>query len=374
MFARKMVVFYLIALGLLILSKCSWAEINYTVTDLGAFPCGSRTPWSRASSINNSGQIAGDSVSLDGNQHAFIWECGMMKDLGTLGGSTSVSESINNCGTVVGWSHTTGFSNTHAFLWNNGEQMKDLGTLSGDDKSIFSDVNDAGQVIGTSMNSAERHAYIWDSANGMQRINTFSGDAKSGVTAINNYGQIAGSSTDVDGITRAALWHNIDSGECLPALDNAYYSSATDINDAGVVVGIAMVEPGLWSLCHSFIWDSIGGIKDIGFLQPGDNYCHANAINNHGAIVGYSYDSAKSSSTTHAFLQQDGKMYDLTSFIPTALRSSCTAVDINDAGQVIINSGRHAFLLTPVPEPSSILTLFCGIGGMGGLVWRRKSA
>lgn len=27
-----------------------------------------------------------------------------------------------------------------------------------------------------------------------------------------------------------------------------------------------------------------------------------------------------------------------------------------------------------VPEPSSVITLLCGIGGMGGMIWRRKSA
>jgi len=57
-------------------------------------------------------------------------------DLGTLGGNNSFPLGINDRGQVVGWSETadidpnSGFPTFHAFLWNRGV-MHDLGTLGG---------------------------------------------------------------------------------------------------------------------------------------------------------------------------------------------------------------------------------------------------
>ena len=75
-----------------------------TVTDLGAL--GSRQ-YTYATDINNLGQIVGASASARTNQgyHAFLWEDGVMQDLGTLPkDASSRALGISDTGLVVGYS------------------------------------------------------------------------------------------------------------------------------------------------------------------------------------------------------------------------------------------------------------------------------
>jgi probable HAF family extracellular repeat protein len=69
--------------------------------DLGTLGGGS----SRVHAINNRGQVVGGSETVEGEWHAFLWEDGRMKDLGTLGPPATTSsraQGINNAGQVVG--------------------------------------------------------------------------------------------------------------------------------------------------------------------------------------------------------------------------------------------------------------------------------
>jgi probable HAF family extracellular repeat protein len=71
--------------------------------------------------------------------------------MGNLGGNCCNSPvDINSHGQVVGYSSTAGNTTAHAFLWQKGGPMVDLGTLSGDFFSFAFGINDQGVIVGGS--------------------------------------------------------------------------------------------------------------------------------------------------------------------------------------------------------------------------------
>src|SRR5208283_277473 len=131
-----------------------------------------------AYSINDSGEVAGASgtcTTFNPNflnsllaVHALLWENGKATDLGNLGGQTgqaggNIAYGINNQGQVVGNSDLPGDTTFHAFLWNKKTVMQDLGTLSGDVASVSISINDAGTVVGASLDANfNPRAFLWE--------------------------------------------------------------------------------------------------------------------------------------------------------------------------------------------------------------------
>lgn len=197
---------------------------NGVLTDLGTLggPC------SFGVVINDPGQITGYSFTNSTPNPTtgiptvdpFLWDRGRMIDLGTLGGTIGFGNAVNNRGQVVGLSDIAGDVANHAFLWERGRLM-DLRTLGGNNSSA-SWLNDAGQVIGTSdLADGTHHAFVWRNGR-MTDLGTVGGDPCSNGFHTNSSGQVIGTSTNCHGtVLHAFLWDNgsmIDlSSQVLPA-------------------------------------------------------------------------------------------------------------------------------------------------------------
>lgn len=182
-----------------------------------------------AEAVNDNGQVVGGSgscapfnpISLNSLQplHALLWEAGTMIDLGNLGGNGQgngiLAYNINNHGQVVGYSDLRGNASFHAFLWSSGTGMQDIGTLAGDVDSFAIGINDAGDVVGASLDANfNPHPYLRH--NGiMMNLNTL-----------------------------------------IPANSPLVLLLACSINSSGQIIGLAMTSTGEY---HSYVATPTGG-------------------------------------------------------------------------------------------------------------------
>ena len=354
---------------------------NGKLIDLGALP-GANTS-STATEINAQGQIVGASSTGDidpltglPESRAVLWTDGKILNLGSLGGGTSAATGIDNRGLVVGFSANTvpdPFSmfglgtQTRTFVWENGV-MRDIGTLGGPDAAPFAGPKH-GRVIGYSYTNSNQNAdngpfcapnvptqdpFLWEKGE-MMDLGTFGGTCGF-AKFINSWGQITGQSALAGNrVSHPFLW---DRGVLrdLGTLggDNGDVSW---MNDAGQIVGEADL-PG--SQTHdAFLWER-GKMTDLGNLGQTS---FAFAINNRGQVVGHSLTN---DGTFHAFLwEKGGPMIDLNVFVPSEGSSIALLTDafnVNDRGEIIGigfppgippgEVGSHVFLLIPCGHES----------------------
>lgn len=203
-------------------------------------------------------------------------------------------------------------------------------------------------------------------------LSPLSGYPESYAAAINTQGQIVGLSYayNYDSVkSLAAMWNN-GTASLLPN-GQGRYSSASSINDNGLIIGISYTRSGFYEL-------PLGGLESIPSSQPYDGYAtlwqngvaitlpalsgqyaYANGINNTGQIVGWSLDSQNQ---TVATLWNNNT--------PTALASlpgyRSEANAINNQGNIVGTlyqgySGNAVFW-----DSNNELHLLGTIGGLGG--------
>ena len=289
-----------------------------------------------AFAINNAGQITGTSAVA--SWHAFLYtgtpgSGGMMHDLGTLGGTYSIGSEINDSGQIAGSSWTTDDAAGHAFLYTgtpgSGGMMHDLGTLGGISSWAYG-VNDSGQIVGKSatLPNFYEHAFLYSGTPGvdgiMHDLGTLGGTNSYG-SDINDSGQIAGMSDTAGGFSRAFLYTG------TPGIDGVMRdlgsvhiddvgSRAFAINDRGQVTGsYDVLVDEFFNIPRAFFYIGTPGVDgmmhDLGITGYGYE------INDRGQVVGSECAfNGTFCEFGHAFVYTgtpgaDGKMIDLDAWL-----------------------------------------------------------
>jgi probable HAF family extracellular repeat protein len=352
------------------------------VTDLGNFGDVN----SKAVDINDAGQVVGTFQDVHGDYRTFITGPNGVgfTDLGTLGGFDNSGSAINNAGQVVGLSAPTfatglGITNYHAYITGpNGVGMTDLGTL-GRDNSLASDVNDAGQVVGAVYPTptpgavrADYHAIITGpNGVGMTELAGTKGESWSYASGINNAGQVVGTFLNSQGHEHAFITGPNGVGMTDLGTLSGNESYALAINDSGQVVGSFDTSP--HGEGYAFMTGPNGeGITNLGTLAGIGDYRESTAtdINNAGQIVGIS------SELVHghvAFVTGPNGvgMTDLNALVdlPDGVVLDSPAA-INNRGQVLV-SGVVPAGVSIAPEPETYALFLAGLGLMGAVISRR---
>ncbi|MBV9850648.1 MAG: hypothetical protein JO250_13325 [Armatimonadetes bacterium] len=157
--------------------------------------------------INDLGQVVGFTHgSLLGlpPPRPILWDSGRVREEGTPGGGAICPYALNNKGQSAGMMYVG--TNTHAFLWDGGNTVRDLGTAGGD-RSEADGINDRGQIVGSAdihyrevngLDSVEwggSRAVLWQDGQAYNLNDLIPKDAGwvlERAVAINNRGQVVG--------------------------------------------------------------------------------------------------------------------------------------------------------------------------------------
>jgi probable HAF family extracellular repeat protein len=259
---------------------------------------------SRAVWINDFGQVSGwienstvdpcaFGVGLQFQSQAVIWRFGVMRRLGTLGGTNSYGEFINNLGQVSGHSDTsttpnavTGCPPFDPFIWQNGKMIDINPGNFGGAEGGTNFLNNRGQAVGfgTLPGEVEAHPFLW--SRGKLTDLNYVGNLGRGGSAfsVNELGHVVGVSRNTNGAILAVLWRNGEFTD-LSTLSGDDCSEPYSINSHDQIVGASFsCETGLG---HAFLWEN-GQMVDLNTLIPSNSGIElqsADWINEDGEIA-----------------------------------------------------------------------------------------
>lgn len=351
-----------------ILSRCALAAA-YVIAPLAGWAqsiidLGSKSQYTWID-MNDSGQILGWDVASGA---AVIYAGGLVMTLQLPSGS-GVSAIANN-GAVAGWVRVDNVA--HAAVFQDAT-VRDVGTLAGPPAwSAALAINDSGQVAGIALpqlsGGVQPPPHAFAEVNGSMTDIHPPGAFQSNASDINNAGQVVGGFYMNDGSGNHSFFYSSGTIRDIGAGTNA-----TALNDAGQVVGSLMRD----AVQHPFLYFD-GQLTDLfAFADMAGMSGDATDINARGQVVGnMSHPSSIYEVDYQPFVYADGVMTNLNAYAGASGWALNLALDIDSQGAILgtgmINGESHYFLMTPVPEASTTALLGVGLMGLWIGAWRRR--
>jgi hypothetical protein len=410
---------------LLVLTATGVASATtYTVTDLGVSSPGWSTVYgSYPMSVNNSGQTVGYiSVTTSTNaseRRAAIYSGGTWTDIGTslapgngitpASGKLSMATSINNSGLVAGWYAPSGLINGVTYTYqlgtgattylSNVPGVLNYTNYQGIHNEIGAPFGDGGWKKWTSggglNNSGQIAGWYYDSGAGGHQF-LFDGTQTSEIsisplqTAVSSYNYATGINDAGVVISHAALWDGVHGPPGMSG--TGWYTDGSGIHALSIVTptfiagnyvvgsnGASPFVAGLGQIC------TLGGVA-TNLKLGSDAMSLATGVSAAGVAVGWSGSSSGTPSlqhvqdaAQHAFLYDGTTTAQLSTLVtgsnPFSNLQAATAISNN--GNYIVGYGpvggvMHGFLLSAVPEPSTLLLAAAGLVGLLACAWRKR--
>ena len=289
--------------------------------------------------INARGQVA-YTEHVGGVVRARLYDGRFLHDLGTLGGPNASTRALNDSGQVIGQSDVDRNGTlSHAYRWSPATGLVDLdaGSKTG---STVNDINERGQIAGAGWTSVagalQYQAYFWNPQSGKVPVGSFG--LSSTATALNNSGTVVGYAEGPGGGMNSILafrWTRREGIRDIGTLPDEF-TWATDINDAGQIVGATPFAPG--EQAHAFVWTPRQGLRNLG-TGSGER-SSATRINNEGMVIGDTMSFEVP--FFHGFVWTRGT--GLIEFGADQPQTTTSASDVNRAGQVVGSFGGRALL------------------------------
>ena len=258
--------------------------------------------------INASGDIAvvitHETMRLP---YAAVWRNGVLFPL-PVENWIAYPSAINDAGVVVGitglpvvWGGEPGDESPApqrwlAVLWSKDCSYRILGALGEEYSSQALDMNNRGQVVGTSWPTIPpsegprtSRPVLFENGHVIDLGLPPGTDALTGeAVAINDRGQIVVNCLTVDYSIRVYIYSHGEFKD-IGRLPTQYYVSGTDINNSGDVVGSAQVRSDEYGIEHGFLYTNgqLYDLNDIADLPPGCILWTADGINDRGEIIGF---------------------------------------------------------------------------------------
>lgn len=204
----------------------------------------------QGSAMNSKGEVAGYTQAADHSLHSFFWSRqGGLIDLLPLIGQNLTITGLNNADTIAGYQWSV-----RASTWDAVNGLRDLGTLGGP-TSLAEGISESGLVVGCAdKGPGVEHAFVWTLLGGMQDLDP---NNEGCAFDVSRNGAVTGQIGDGKGSFDAFLWTQ---AQGLKLLGLGPTAKAMSVNDSGAVAGYYVTN----FETHAFYWTQAGGLEDLG--------------------------------------------------------------------------------------------------------------